>query len=207
MKVAPFIILGAFIAVLSGCTTSQPVRTETVSTGGDRFDLEEQDRFTVNLTRANTRDLSFGPQIQQEARETLVDEFEERGFTLVDSNRADIEIVFATYTERDSEAFDSAGRQPVAIVTEERTIVDEDGRAVFGGTEVTTTRRAEPIQIIDSSRVFVVDVINPETNELVWRGYTRRADTDLDEGIVTNEIRRIVSAYPYRHVRTTAVNY
>lgn len=175
------------IAFFAGCASGPTVQTEAVSTERSLASLEE---FSIELDPGTARDVAFGPKQQAATREIISSELENLGYELTDNDDADFKVIFSTYT-------DTQVKNAQVVTTETRSVVTTDHAESIPEHRVVTTQQDEPILLGEASRLYLIDIVDAESNVLLWRGYTRREDTTLTMAAIENEIEDILDAFPF----------
>lgn len=177
-------MLGLFL--LGGCS-STPVQTESVTSGPHLATLEE---YTIEMDSGTARDVAFGPQKQRVTRQIIENELENLGYELTDNDDAEFKVIFATYTESSID-----GSRVVRASNGTVVAVDEQGRR--SQRRVITTQDDGPIVLGETSRLFLIDVVDTSSNTLLWRGYTRSDDVELTISAIQDEVEDILDAFPF----------
>jgi hypothetical protein len=197
MKTTLFATLG-LSALIAGCSSYERPQTESIS---QAIDLDRLDTFAVSVAAADDADTAFGPTAQEEAREALVEGLERQGFDMTaDRDDADFIANFYTAIKSDSEVFaQTYGNPSQSVVTTEQRVVTPTGQSVpiERRDTVVTTYRADPITLDDDDRIYVLDIVDNETEMLLWRGYIATDDTEITrDGEVEEYVERIIASLP-----------
>lgn len=196
MKTTTLAILG-FSAFLAGCSTYERPQTESASKA---IDLGRLDTFALRVNASDPADTAFGPTAQEEARDALADGLRREGFRMTsDTSDADFIANFYTAIKSGREVFaQTYGTPQQSVVTTEQRIVTPTGSVPVGRRDtVVTTYHAEPIALGDDDRIYVLDIVDNETDMLLWRGYISTDDTEITrEGEVEEFVERIIASMP-----------
>ena len=193
--ISSLLALGSLLA--AGCTTYDAPETQSIS---EAIDLSRLDTFTVRVNGGGSEDTAFGPVAQNEALEDIVEELEDLGYDYVEGDAADFVVVFTSAVQDETGAFTTSYSSPTReVVTREEQTVLPDGEVVTTDrdTEVVTTYESTPIQLNSTQRLYVMDIVDAQTDVLIWRGYMTSDDLEISDADEIEEyIERIVDRLP-----------
>ncbi|MBD5778832.1 DUF4136 domain-containing protein [Pelagicoccus sp. NFK12] len=189
----------AFVLLLSGCTSSRAVRAES---NLSETSLYQNDTYAVTISESGKSSVEFSPREQSEAKRALQSALESKGLTPAASDSsADYLVRFDTYTKTDRESFAASFPHRDVYVRSHTRGINTPLGTVPTGRDTHVVEREYNLYAGDSDhteRFFVVDIVSPETEEIIWRGYTRRGSDRLDSKRVSEEIQRIVKELPVK---------
>lgn len=189
----------ALLLTLTGCSSSRSVRAES---NPSETALHQDDTYSIEFTEAGKRSVEFSPREQDSAKQTLALALEDKGLApAASASKADYIVRFDTYTETEDSSFAASFPQrdvqvysssrgistPLGSVPTHREthVVDRGYTFTAGGGERT-------------DRYFVVDIVDPKSDTIIWRGYTRRGSERLNTKRLNSEIEKIIKKLPVR---------
>lgn len=184
------------LAFLQACGTREGVRTSLPST---EFPAMERGATVAVAARGEgLLELSFDEEAQAKAKQELFEALEERGFQVSeDAEEADYILTFVSFTQEERDMVEATMPER-EIVPRKRGIARPTGSYLADEPEgdVYVSDRPGRVVVGDTERVFLLDVVDADSAEFVWRGYTLRERGDLGEQMLQEEIGLIVSALP-----------
>jgi len=153
------------------------------------LDFEKTDRFAVKVQDTSVIDTAFSSDLRERATELLIDDLEGQGFDYVGERNPELRVAFSTYVTTED------GYVNTSLPVERRIVSDREigGAAPLRGRAVTTSTTADPIYVPGSSRLFILDVRDSETEVLLWRAYTIADSTGLDKESLSVAIEQLVN--------------
>lgn len=185
------------VIFLSGCGSSQSVKTEARSAD---VEILQDSIFRVEMVAASSEDLDFGPKNQESARSSLEKSLQERGLRIAEGGlAADYVVKFGTFREEDSERIAAVFPETrTRVYSRPRGVTTPLGSVVTGRDSYVVHDTYDNVAVTfeDANRVFVVEVADAKSDELLWRGYTRRGSERLDAARIEEEIGKVVAEIP-----------
>ncbi len=182
------------LLLLAGCAGYNEPRTQTVS---EAIDLSRLETFSVRIHH-EPQDTAFGETVRDNAMAALLEGFRQRGFTYTDLESADFLVILSSRVQDETETFATDYTQPgdKVVVIRERG-PSGDVITTTREREVLTTYESQPISVDSLTRLFVIDIVDTETDVMLWRGYMTADDIELaDPGEVEVYIERILEELP-----------
>ncbi|MDQ8182621.1 DUF4136 domain-containing protein [Pelagicoccus sp. SDUM812005] len=189
----------ALVLSLSGCASSRAVRSE--SNLSDTV-LYQNETYALEISDPGKRSVAFSPSEQSEAKRTLQLALESKGLApAANAAKSDYLVRFDTYIETEPDSFAATFPQRDVYVHSHTRGISTPLGTVPTGRDTHVVERGYSVTAgggEHSQRYFVVDVVDPRSQEILWRGYTRRGSDRLDAKRLTQEIEKIVEKLPVR---------
>jgi len=189
----PLLFVAGFALFQSACTTTEPVRSESISSALDFSDIE---RIEVDVDDTRRIDTAFDRDMRETAVTTLIDALEEKGFAYVGKDEPEIEFTFNTYPVRSSGYVDTNKPVSKRVITQ-KGVTTEQNEFIPTETdqEIHTSDTSDPIYVEGASRLFVLDINDADSKAHLFRAYSSHDGTGLDQQTLIHEIHRLVDEF------------